>query len=260
MVQSATNRINKYKAKVSGDISKNRVEAQKDFMIKKQKVATDDLVKIEGIVKGICNGVSTILLPYYIIFGKECYKVCKTHLSYTKAKEILILEKKWTTRGLNGNLLNTIINIICPPALTCDYKASYSPISWSGADYNDRLVYVDRMETDGQPVAVDGVIIDGASGTGGWEYAIISITGGIHTGEKWTLIFSRSAFPVNTDIPNWCDQHSEIGPGNYILVWDWFGPTDSISAEGPCNNYNYNLCATCSYAPGATNPGWLRAT
>ena len=104
-------RIEKFKKKLDGAIRGKLFDAQKDQMVANETQPTKDLVKIELQVKEICDGEPTILLPYYIIFGKEIYSKANKHKGESLYNEIMILEAKWEARGLTPYLLEIIKNI-----------------------------------------------------------------------------------------------------------------------------------------------------
>jgi len=131
------NRAEKYKSKIDGDVAKQRYDATKDLAVKKEKLATYDLVIIEKQIKTICQGVSTILLPYYIIFGKEIYRILKTHTDETAANEICILANKWYVRGLQAQYLNNITSLYSGGKIRCIMACDYP----SEADVKDGVVY-----------------------------------------------------------------------------------------------------------------------
>ena len=101
-------RCRKFAAKLSGKERGKLYDAQKESMVEKEAAATFALEKIERDIKKIVQGQPTILIPYYIIFGKEIYKRQNKFKSQTLINEIEILEEKWRTRGLNPDLLDTI--------------------------------------------------------------------------------------------------------------------------------------------------------
>lgn len=103
-----TTRAERYANKLSGDVRKKRYDAQKPLMVKQEAAATNALVKIETQIKQIVQGEPIILIPYYIIFGKEIYSKQKKFKAQTLVNEIEILEEKWRARGLNWELLEII--------------------------------------------------------------------------------------------------------------------------------------------------------
>ena len=104
-------RIEKFRKKLDGAIRGKLFDKQKDQMVANETQPTKDLVKIELQVKEICDGEPTILLPYYMIFGKEIYSKANKHKGEALYNEIMILEDKWEARGLTHYLLEIIKNI-----------------------------------------------------------------------------------------------------------------------------------------------------
>ena len=104
----------KWAAKLSGDNRKLLYDRQKNLMARLEAEATRELVQIEHEVKQICQGTSALLIPYYIIFGKEIYRLKKHHQDETLIDEAVILERKWEARGLDANLLETIKEFYIP--------------------------------------------------------------------------------------------------------------------------------------------------
>lgn len=116
-----TNRIKKWTKKLSGDNRKRLYDLQKPDMVRKEKQATEDLVKIENQVKQIVQGESILYIPYYIIFGKEIYKLTRKFTALTLQNEACIRFVKWQARGLDTDVLNNILSLfsidceICVP-------------------------------------------------------------------------------------------------------------------------------------------------
>jgi len=103
-------RAERWAKKLSGDSRKRAYDAQKPQMVRLEAIATRELVKIEIEVKQIVQGQSILHLPYYIIFGKELYRLRNTHTSDTLINEAIILEQKWESRGLDPIYLEYIKN------------------------------------------------------------------------------------------------------------------------------------------------------
>ena len=106
-----TGRIKKFEKKLDGTIRGKLFDAMKKQMVTNQTAPTKALVEIEEKVKGICEGEPTILIPYYIIFGKEIYSKANKHKGDSLYNEIMILEAKWEARGLTPELLEIIKNM-----------------------------------------------------------------------------------------------------------------------------------------------------
>lgn len=101
-------RAKKWAAKLSGDVRKQRIDAQKPDMVRQEAEATKALVKIEEEIKQLVQGEPLLHVPYYIIFAKEIYRLNKTHSSQALIAEAYILEEKWRARGLDHEILEKI--------------------------------------------------------------------------------------------------------------------------------------------------------
>lgn len=115
MAGNAASRIEKWKKKLSGDARKKAYDAQKVMMVKQEAEATIDLVKIEQQIKLMVQGEPITLIPYYIIFGKEIYKKQNKFKAQSLLNEIMILEQKWESRGLDPVLLDKIKTFYVQP-------------------------------------------------------------------------------------------------------------------------------------------------
>lgn len=104
MVKSASRRIAKYAAKIDGDVHKNRYDATKDLSVASEDAYQPNAEILENAVKTAIDGCDAILLPYYIIFGKQVKKILENHTTATANKEIATLRQCWgpvpTGRGL----------------------------------------------------------------------------------------------------------------------------------------------------------------
>ena len=128
-------RTDKWAAKLSGSARKQRYDAQKKEMCRKEKTATEKLVQIEKQVKILVQGESILHIPYYIIFAKEVCKKVNYHTTQTLVNEVEILQQKWIKRGLDWQLLDHIKLLYAPP-----YKAGdFFRCDISLLDGNDRL-------------------------------------------------------------------------------------------------------------------------
>jgi len=155
------------------------------------------------------------------------------------------------------------------------FYASYSPLrlTATATNYNDKLVYVwDVTDASAQAtVSADYTFISGADGidngngdpTDGWDYALISITGGAHSGEKWTVVTRQDMFPAAVNLQTWLNDAgvSGVGVGNYApldMNNSWYGVSDAtIMAQGSVTDYSYSIPGTTTVVAGATSPGFL---
>lgn len=124
-------RIEKFAKKLDGEVRGRLFDEQKERMVAKEKQPTEDLVAIELKVKGICDGEPLMLIYYYIIFGKEMYRISNHHTGETLINEAVILEEKWHSRGLSYIFLEKIKEIFI--------KINPFLLDISLLDGNDRL-------------------------------------------------------------------------------------------------------------------------
>lgn len=103
MVRSAVNRSNKYAAKIVGDVVKNRIDAQKDFMVDQATSAFSDIVTFENQIAAYLDplGISPMLKPFYMSFGRQVYSLKRKHTDDTLHDEVCIKAVAWGTRGLD---------------------------------------------------------------------------------------------------------------------------------------------------------------
>lgn len=115
MVRSAINRAKKYEAKLVGDVIKNRIDAHRDSMIEQENTQFANLVAYEISVKEALEGECTahsIDIPFYLAFGRQCYKIINTHGTGTIATEEAQGKcDLWVTRGLDGACLVAVANV-----------------------------------------------------------------------------------------------------------------------------------------------------
>jgi hypothetical protein len=102
MVRSSANRVSKYDAKMVGDVVKNRIDAQRDSMVAQETTVFGDLVNIEEAVKTLLEGwgVSVVVIPSYLAFARECYRINKTHAGSIGVDEMCYSAAHWASRGL----------------------------------------------------------------------------------------------------------------------------------------------------------------
>jgi len=96
----ASRRIAKYKAKINGDVHKNRYDATKAISVASEDIYQPNAEILELAIKTDIDGVNAILLPYYIIFGKQVKKALENHAAITAQQEIDTFHDLWERRGL----------------------------------------------------------------------------------------------------------------------------------------------------------------
>lgn len=102
MVRSSANRTSKYDAKMVGDVVKNRIDAQRDSMVAQETTQFGLLVNMEESVKTLLEGwsISVTLIPSYLAFARQCYRIARTHQGAVQISEICYAAEHWELRGL----------------------------------------------------------------------------------------------------------------------------------------------------------------
>jgi len=110
MVRSAVDRINKYTAKIVGDVVKNRFDAQKDFMVAQAEPEFSAISTEEAQIAAYCDplGISPMLKPFYMSFGRKIHGLKRKHTDETLYDEVCIAAVAWITRGLDPFHVATI--------------------------------------------------------------------------------------------------------------------------------------------------------
>jgi len=110
VVKSGTDRINKYSAKIVGDVIKNRIDAQKDLMVANASPEFDALAQEEAQIAAYTDplGISPMLKPFYMSFGRKLHMLKRKHTDETLHDEACIATVVWSTRGLDLFHLATI--------------------------------------------------------------------------------------------------------------------------------------------------------
>jgi hypothetical protein len=113
MVRPQAYRVKKYEAKVSGDVVKARIDAMKDVMVEQTTAKFADLQNLEQTVKSIVEpeGVPSILIPHYLNFGRELYRLSGRFTGTTLQNEAKLVFEKWKSRGLNAEILKDIAEV-----------------------------------------------------------------------------------------------------------------------------------------------------
>jgi RNase H-fold protein (predicted Holliday junction resolvase) len=109
-VRPAGYRRSKYEAKIDGVIVGQRFTAEKENMVNQVDERFAELVKVEDDVKSVLedSGVTTITIPFYLNFARECYRRKKQFTGATLRAEVEVLQNKWIARGLDLDMLTAI--------------------------------------------------------------------------------------------------------------------------------------------------------
>lgn len=112
-VQSAHSRLAKFDAKLDANIIADRIEARRANMVARAASAAADLVALDSAVRGLLNNSTDPRnrLIYYMSFARELHKKHQSLAGNAFNTEAQILAAKWKNRGLNEDLLNSIIGL-----------------------------------------------------------------------------------------------------------------------------------------------------
>ena len=122
MVRPAANRINKYTAKIVGDVVKNRIDAQKDLMVAQFDPQASALAAEEAQIAAYLDplGISPMLKPFYMSYGRKLHMLKRKHTDETLHDEACIATVAWSSRGLDLFHLATIcLNIYSINVFDC---------------------------------------------------------------------------------------------------------------------------------------------
>jgi len=110
MVRSSANRLAKYDHKLVGDVVKNRIDAHRDSMVSQETTKFGDLVAAEEACKADLTGwgISVTLIPSYLAFARQCYRISQTHQGTIGVNEMCYAAEHWELRGLNIYYLQQI--------------------------------------------------------------------------------------------------------------------------------------------------------
>jgi len=110
MVRDATRRSDKYAAKISGDVTKNRIDALKSSMVDQATDRFGELVSKEQAINQKIEawGVHSITKPFYLSYGRKLYGLTRKHSGTTLNEEACIATSTFTSRGLNPYYLQVI--------------------------------------------------------------------------------------------------------------------------------------------------------
>jgi len=204
-------RIDKYTAKISGDVAKQRYDATKALSVSQERTATSALVSIEAVVKQLVQGESTLHLPYYIIFGKEIYRLKQRHQNQALINEAIILENKWKARGLDDTLLEKIKKHYIQayaPLPKCLPRPANIVAFWQFEETANNIIDMTTNHNDGVPAGVDFQqigIIDKCLKYGGATENI-----SVPSSASLNQVFGSGDFTISTWI-NPIDFHSYSG-------------------------------------------------
>ena len=114
MVRASGYRVTKYAAKMVGDVVKNRIDALHDSMVEQATNKFADIVAAEEAAKTLLNswGVSTVLVPFYLSFARQCMSIAAKHADDIALNEICIRFDSWVSRALDPYYLQQICSSV----------------------------------------------------------------------------------------------------------------------------------------------------
>ena len=101
VLSKTMNRLDKYKAKIDGNVISKRYEETKELAVRKQSKYFKDAVAVQNRIKAAITGVSSMYFHYYMDYGEELVK------NHTQA-EWEITYEKWRARGLVPLILSNL--------------------------------------------------------------------------------------------------------------------------------------------------------
>jgi len=102
MVRSASQRTNKYNAKIDGDVINQRITAEKEFMVEQIHVAYAQQTFYEQKIKDYLEpiGFYGIQQHHYMNYGGELWRLTRSFGGQTLRMEAELKANKWARRGL----------------------------------------------------------------------------------------------------------------------------------------------------------------
>jgi len=110
-MKSSAKRLAKYDAKTVGDVTKNRIDAQRGDMVSNFGASLTETVRVESETKNVLvtAGVATYEIPAYLGFAKRCMGILSRHSGAIAINEICLAYGVFNGRGLSGVILNDIV-------------------------------------------------------------------------------------------------------------------------------------------------------
>ena len=122
MPKSSAERSANYDAKLSPDITKIRIDAQRENMVSNATTAFGDLEAIENAAQSYLSSandgasppqsIPTIDFPAYYAYVRKLYKLSYKYSGLALAKEASIFGQTYSTRGYNDAVLVGLADVI----------------------------------------------------------------------------------------------------------------------------------------------------
>ncbi len=113
-VRNAYRRIQKWEANLTGEALSEKVGRLKDMMKSQVEEMFPALVDMENGVKTVLDeeGVSTTQYPFYINFGRQCFKLAREFAGGTLINRVNIALQRWVADGFTQAILERIRDVV----------------------------------------------------------------------------------------------------------------------------------------------------
>ena len=113
-VRNAYRRIQKWDASLAGDSLSTKVGRMKDMMKSQVEEMFPALVSMEDSVKTVLDeeGLSTTQYPFYLNFGRQCFKLSREFAGATLISRANIVLQRWVADGYVQAILERIRNTV----------------------------------------------------------------------------------------------------------------------------------------------------
>lgn len=113
MTRHPAYRLRKYDAKMDPDAIRTRFLNHRDTMVEQEESIFGELALTEEKAKVVCEnaGISSINIPGYLNFARQCWKYFKKFSQTTQTNEVTFWFNHWVARGLNATVLAGIAEL-----------------------------------------------------------------------------------------------------------------------------------------------------
>ena len=113
-VRNAYRRIQKWEANLDGEALSVKVGRLKDLMKSQVEETFTALVSMEDRVKTVLDeeGLSTTQYPFYLNFGRQCFKLVREFAGGTLINRANIVLQRWVADGFTQAILERIRDVV----------------------------------------------------------------------------------------------------------------------------------------------------
>ena len=113
-VRNAYRRIQKWEANLSGESLSEKVGRLKESMKSQIEEMFPALVSMEDSVKTVLDeeGLSTTQYPFYLNFGRQCFKMSREFSGGTLINRVNIALQRWVSDGYTQAILERIRDVV----------------------------------------------------------------------------------------------------------------------------------------------------